>query len=208
MPADIILIRHGRSTWNDEGRCQGNVIDPPLNFKGRLQAQIAAGEFEAAKADAQCIYSSDQRRALETAETIASRLNIPVYTDVRLREMGQGQWQGLLYPEIIAKWGDLYKALYDTPFDMCPPGGETMGDVARRVFAAMDDIAVRHSGRRVILVSHEMPIAIARCAAYSGDLQRVWDFGPHNCEPSRILWPLRHPVVIPDGKMLVSAAAD
>src|SRR5438552_13884351 len=113
MSVDLILVRHVRSTWNDEGRCQGNVVDPPLNFKGRLQAQIAAGEFVAAKANCECIYASDQRRARETAETIASRLGIPVYTDVRLREMAQGEWQGLLFPEIIERWGDLYRRLYE-----------------------------------------------------------------------------------------------
>jgi broad specificity phosphatase PhoE len=207
MFSDLILIRHARSTWNDEGRCQGTTVEPPLNPKGKLQAQIAAGEFYAAKIDARAIYSSDQRRAVETAEAIGARLGLPVLTDVRLREMEQGAWQGMMYPDIKAQYGELYRRMYDTPWDMCPPGGETMEQVTRRVFAALDDIASRHINQRVLVVSHEIPIAIVRCAAYGPDLTRMWDFTPHNCQPSRVIWPLARSVSIPGADEEVRTAA-
>lgn len=198
MFADLVLIRHARSVWNDEGRCQGTIIEPPLNANGRVQAQIAAGELCAAKVDAEVIYSSDQRRALETAEIIAARLELPIRTDIRLREFDQGVWQGMMYPDIKAQYGNLYRRMYEAPFEMRPPSGETMAQAARRVFAALDDIANLHLSRRVIVVSHEIPIAIVRCAAYTTDLTRMWDFTPHNCQPSRVLWPIPHPIVIPE----------
>jgi probable phosphoglycerate mutase len=112
--------------------------------------------------------------------------------------MEQGLWQGILYSDIKKKWGDLYRQLYEAPFETTPPGGETMAMIARRVFAALDDIARFHPDSQIVIVSHEIPLALIRCAAYGNSLHDMWTFAPHNCQPSRVLWPLNHPVEIPD----------
>jgi len=199
MATDFILVRHGQSLWNDKGRCQGTVIHPPLNEIGREQAHIAGSDLASDPlVKPSAIYASNQTRALETARIVGASLGLPsVLIDPRLSEMEQGTWQGMLYKDIKKKWGDLYRQLYDAPFETTPPGGETMAMVATRVFAALDDIASFHPDSQIVIVSHEIPLALIRCAAYGSSLRDMWSFAPHNCQPSRVLWPLKHPLEIP-----------
>ncbi len=200
MAADLILVRHGKSVWNDEGRCQGTVIAPPLNESGREQARIAAVDLAGDPlVRPAAIYASNQSRAMQTAQIVGAALGLPVVLiEPRLREMDQGQWQGILYSDIKEQWGDLYRRIYKAPFETTPPGGETMAEIAQRVFAALDDIARFHPNEQIVIVSHEIPLALIRCAAYGSSLHDLWNFAPHNCQPSRVLWPLNHPISIPN----------
>ncbi len=198
MTVELILFRHGQSVWNDAGLCQGAALEPPLSPAGRAQAAFAARALAARREPVNALYSSDQARALETARFLSQAVgDLPVRPEPRLRELHQGDWQGLPFSEIRARFGDLYRRLYEAPFEVLPPGGETMAAAARRVFSALDDIAAAHPAGRVIIVSHEIPLALVRAAAYGADLARLWDFAPRNCEPSRVLWPLPHSVTIP-----------
>lgn len=100
VPARILLVRHGQSTWNAEGRWQGTE-DPPLSQLGVRQARHAAetlGTFD-------LIASSTLERAFVTASLIADRLGVgPVITDVDLRERYAGGFQGLTRDEIEERW--------------------------------------------------------------------------------------------------------
>ena len=88
----LLLVRHGETDWNAEGRLQGQ-IDRPLSDFGRRQARQLAEELEDEEIGA--IYSSDLARARETAEIVGERLDLPVELDSDLREKDWGSWEGL-----------------------------------------------------------------------------------------------------------------
>ena len=88
----LLLVRHGETDWNAEGRLQGHT-DRPLSDYGRRQARRLAEELEGEELEA--IYSSDLARAHETAEIVGERLGLPVALEPDLREKDWGTWEGL-----------------------------------------------------------------------------------------------------------------
>jgi phosphoserine phosphatase len=131
----ILLARHGETEWNREERYQGHA-DPPLNETGRAQAEELAERLVGERIDA--VYSSDLRRAAETAEIVAARLGLGVEHEPGLREIDVGSWQGLTKAQIDGR-----------PWD-----GETYEHHAERVTRALREIAARHLGRTLLVVSH------------------------------------------------------
>ncbi len=115
----LILIRHGQTQWNREGRWQGQA-DPPLNAFGRRQARRAALELRGARLDH--LYSSDLRRALETAHIIGADLGLAVIPDPRLREINLGRWQGMLSADIEAQYPDEFRRWHDIAPDHAAAG--------------------------------------------------------------------------------------
>jgi broad specificity phosphatase PhoE len=159
MHTTLVLIRHGETNWNIAGRYQGQA-DPALNENGRLQAQRLAESLGVKPPH--LLYASPLLRALETAEILADRLNLRLYTDVRLVEIHQGKWQGQLREEIAASYPDLFKAWETDPWQVTPPRGESLLQVQKRVYTAVDEIVGQHPGRRVGLVIHRIPIALLK----------------------------------------------
>lgn len=138
--ATLLLARHGETDWNREGRWQG-WADPPLNDTGRLQANELACELRGTPFDA--VYSSDLRRAHQTAEILAAPHGVAVLVDRDLREIDVGSWSGLTRAEIAERFPGGTR-----------PDGETREQHAARVLAAVERIARRHLGRRVLVVTH------------------------------------------------------
>lgn len=155
MTTHLILIRHGETDWNTEGRFQGHS-DTPLNREGVLQAHRLAKRLRHETVD--LIYSSPLRRALKTAQIVAGRLKIPVHTDWRLRELNLGRWEGLLAEEIDAAYPDIFQRWYTAPWTVTPPGGESLDQLTERVHAAVDEIASRHRGQHIGLVAHKLSL--------------------------------------------------
>jgi broad specificity phosphatase PhoE len=136
----ILLARHGETDWNREGRWQG-WADPPLNETGREQARTLAEDLRATQFDA--AYSSDLRRATETAEIVAAPHHVPVVLDRDLREIDVGSWSGLTRAQIMQRFPDGRRT-----------DGETHEQQAGRVRAAVVRIARKHPGGRVLVVGH------------------------------------------------------
>ncbi len=166
----LVLIRHGETNWNREGRYQGQA-DPPLNERGRAQARALIEPLRRLGLD--LLYSSTLRRAWETAQILAQGLGIPVIPEPRLKEIHQGAWQGMLVTEIQKRYPDLFRAWQERPWDVRPPGGETLAQVQQRVYQAVDDIVARHRGQTVGLVTHRLPIALLLIRYQGLDPQRV-----------------------------------
>ena len=102
--ATLILARHGETDWNRDGIWQGHG-DPPLNELGRRQATELAEKLADVEIDA--LYSSDLRRAYETAEIVGGAKGLTITADPDLREMDVGSWSGLTMEEIrsaFPKW--------------------------------------------------------------------------------------------------------
>lgn len=155
----LVLIRHGETDWNVEGRYQGQA-DPPLNARGLAQARRLAEELRDAGLDV--LYSSPLRRAAETAEILASALNLPLHLEPRLMEINQGAWQGRLRGDIAARYPETFRRWQTEPWRVTPPGGESLAQVQARVYSAVEDIVARHKGQRIGLVTHRVPIALIK----------------------------------------------
>lgn len=136
----ILLARHGETDWNREGRWQG-WADPPLNELGREQARALAEQLRSTLFDA--VFSSDLRRARETAEIVAAPHGVPVLADPGLREIDVGSFSGLTRAEIAVRFPDGVR-----------PDGETREQHAARVLEAVERIARANAGRRILLVTH------------------------------------------------------
>lgn len=136
----LLLARHGETEWNRTGRWQG-WADPPLNETGRAQARALAEQLRAVPFDA--VYSSDLRRAHETAVIVAEPHSVPVVTEAGLREIDIGSWSGLTTNEIEERFPHGER-----------PDGETRAEHAERVLAAVERIARENAGHRILLITH------------------------------------------------------
>lgn len=139
----LLLVRHGESTWNADGRWQGQA-DPPLSSLGERQATEAATRVDGFDA----IWSSDLARARQTAEIVASRLEIDVRLDARLRERDAGEWQGHTRAEIDEQWPGYLAS------GRRPPGYESDEALLARVLAAIAEIGGAHPRESVLVVVH------------------------------------------------------
>jgi len=144
------LVRHGESTWNSWGIVQGQ-LDPVLSAAGRDQA-AACARMIAAEARPEAVYSSDLRRALETAAPIADALGLRVHVDPDLRERALGEAEG----RPSATLGPLRSGIAEgrvVDADAAPFGGESVRELYERASGAAARICAEHDGD-VVLVCH------------------------------------------------------
>jgi len=179
------LVRHGQTDWNVEGRYAGQS-DVALNENGLRQARSAAEQLRGKSFAA--VYSSDLGRARQTAEIIASSLDLPVITEPRLKEINQGEWEGQHVDVIKARYRDLWMDRQSDPTNVRPPGGETVAEVAERVYAALDDIACIHPDADVLIVSHGLALATIICKVKGLPVGRAYEVIPENATPIWVQW--------------------
>jgi len=157
----LILARHGETDWNREGRFQGHA-DPPLNEHGREQAVSLAEALDDQRIEA--IYSSDLRRAHETAQIVAERKGMDVVVDPDLRERDVGEWSGLTFPEIEERFPDELRRFREEGASI----GESREALSLRVVAAIRRIAAAHPSGQVLVVTHGGALRTLRHAAGGG----------------------------------------
>ena len=135
---DLLIIRHGESEWNLEGRWQG-WMDAPLTALGEKQAHQRAAALADSGFSPVVVHCSDLGRARRTAEIVAGVLGAAVRSHRGLRERGGGEWEGHTPDEIDEKWPGLRKAWRRGELTG-PPGGETDAAVYTRFDAAVSDL--------------------------------------------------------------------
>lgn len=147
--ARLLLIRHGQSAWNAEGRWQG-WADPPLSRVGEAQVLAAAERLRDEGLTA--VVSSDLQRARRTAELIARHLDLPMLDPVpELRERDIGDWSGLTTVEIEQGWPGWLTAWRAGELER-PPNGEAHQELAGRVLDALRRLADRDGC--ILVVTH------------------------------------------------------
>ncbi|AMO62366.1 phosphoglycerate mutase [Mycolicibacterium phlei] len=167
----LVMLRHGQTEYNAGSRMQGQ-LDTDLTDLGREQA-VAAAEV-LAKRQPLAIWSSDLRRAFDTAVALSERSGVAVRTDERLRETHLGEWQGLTHLEVDARAPGA-RLVWRNDSRWAPPGGESRVDVAARSKPAVADLigelpewgldqAGADAGRPVVLVAHGGLIAALTAA--------------------------------------------
>ncbi len=160
-PTRLLLVRHGQTDWNVQGRYQGQA-DPPLNARGWVQALRLAYDLPRAHPRVDALYSSPLLRARQTALPLAARLGLRPRFLPALMEIHLGVWQGLLVRDIRARYPRLFVRWEDDPWGTEIPGGELLAEVQARVYAALDRIRAWHPHQTVAVVSHHLPLALVK----------------------------------------------
>jgi broad specificity phosphatase PhoE len=142
-----VLVRHGETAQNANGIFQG-YSPVPLSARGRQQAALVAERLVSIRP--QRLYSSDLRRAMETADMISQRLTLPVLPCEGLREWNIGSWIG----KSTAAYLEHLQALGAHPVMYVPAGGESQLQTQARMVALMQDLARQHAGETIVCVSH------------------------------------------------------
>jgi broad specificity phosphatase PhoE len=157
----LLFVRHGETTWNRDGRYQGQS-DPPLSPAG--QAAVAALGQRLAALPVVRLIASPLRRAMMTADCLANIFGLPVEVDKRLIELGFGAWEGRTQAEVKAVWPDLLRRWKHSPETMQFPGGESLATVQARLSSFLHALPRPQAGM-IALVTHDAIIRTAILAA-------------------------------------------
>ena len=158
----ILLACHAKSTDNPPpARIQGHRA-PPLSERGREQAPALAEPV--AGAGLVALYTSHMRRARETAGAVAERLGLEPRVDERLAEVDMGEWSGRLRSEVMREHPEVWRDWRNADPAIRFPGGESIGELAERVVAALHDVAA--GPLPALVVCHGGPIRVALAAAH------------------------------------------
>lgn len=176
----IVLLRHGVTDWNADGRFQGHA-DIPINHTGREQAAAAAAAL--AGQGISRVYCSDLLRATETAQIVAGRLGLGVTRDERLREVDVGEWSGLSMEEAGRLEPDFWPALRQGRDFRRSATGETATESGVRVGGALRDYASGAAADEVVLVvGHGLSLRVAALLLIGLDYSHARFFGGlRNC---------------------------
>lgn len=170
---ELILVRHGETDWNRLNRCQG-ISDVPLNSEGKNQARSLAESLRNENLTA--IYSSDLVRARETAHEIAKFHMLEVNLSEDLREMDQGEFEGLDFEFIRANYSDVLKVWREEPETLRIPGGESLLEVQDRAWNVFTSLYDLYGENKIVIVSHNLTIITLLCKFAGKSLNFFRDF--------------------------------
>lgn len=149
---ELFLVRHGETAWNAERRFQGQS-DVALSERGVAQAAALGSALSSIPFSH--AYSSDLQRAEQTAQAILAGRNLTLATDARLREFNFGAWDGMTWPQIIARWPEFDRRLPTQARQYEPVDGERFEHVVARVRAFLEDL------RRSVTTGHGLVVTHA-----------------------------------------------
>jgi broad specificity phosphatase PhoE len=159
-PVRLILVRHGRTEFNAQGRVQGGGR---LDSLGRSQVKSVAERL--AHEPLAAIYASPFTRAQQTARAIARPHGLPIRQRALLRDIHYGIYSGMLFTDARlsdpALWGRWAQAPHMVSF----PEGESLGDLRGRLIRFLGEICRNHPGQSIVAVSHDSPIRVISCIA-------------------------------------------
>lgn len=181
----VLLIRHGQSLGNAEGRFGGHT-DTPLSPLGRLEAEATAQALASEPFSA--IYCSDLPRAIETATPLAKLAGIELQTAEGFRERSVGVMEGLTFEEAAAQHPEQYRALLHRDFEHVLAGGESYRQTLDRASRKLDEVIEENKGGRIAIFTHTGTICILVLhlmgALDAPELKPVW-IASRNCGISR-----------------------
>ncbi len=185
LSTHVVIIRHGQSQGNAEGRFGGHT-DTPLSPRGRRQAEATARAL--ASENFAAIYSSDLPRAIETATPLARLTRAPLETTEALRERSVGVMEGLTFEEAAEQHPEQYQALLRRDFEHVLLGGESYRQTLDRASRKLDEAIEQHKGGRIAIFAHTGTICILILhlmgALDAPELKPVW-IATSNCGIAR-----------------------
>ena len=191
-PSRILITRHGQTVTNRDGRFCGH-FETELTTLGVSQARALGARLAALQIDA--VYTSDLGRAVATAALILQGRNVQSAIDPALRELHYGEWEGRKGGEVAKAHPEQYKLMRAEDPAWRPPGGETIGDVRLRTFAALRRIAKLHQHQTVLIVTHGTAINCMISEALGVAPSHTFRFHVANCGLSEITMRRATPVL-------------
>ena len=171
----ILLARHGETPWNAEGRYQGQE-DIPLSPVGEKQARLLGERLRDVRIDK--AVSSPLTRAYQTAQHALGEVRAPMLTtEMGFMEIAHGSWEGLLASEIAERDPELLRAWREAPDTVQMPGGESLKQVFRRAWEALEWSVEGLGGNDTLLVvAHDAVNRVLLCRVLGLPLFRLWTF--------------------------------
>ena len=174
----IILVRHGETTWNIEGRYQGQE-DTPLSERGLKQGQLLAEGLRNIPID--LAISSPLKRSYQTCKFCADLHKLPVATDDRLLEINHGSWEGVLAVDIQNQYPVEFAQWHSEPEKVVMPGGgESLEDVRKRVRAAFDEYVVKYPDKTILVAAHDAVNKAIICDILGLGMEHFWQIKQDN----------------------------
>ena len=174
----VILVRHGQTTYNAQGRLQG-FLDIPLSDNGIAQAKLLAKSLKDYPIDV--FIASPLKRAYLTTEFVAKAQGKTIaYTDERLREINYGDVAGLTPEERKSRFpieDDLWK---NRPWLVQFPNGETLRDLEYRSRNALEDAVAKYPGKTIFIGTHSRVNMVLICSVLGIDLEHFWQIDSDN----------------------------
>jgi probable phosphoglycerate mutase len=147
---ELLVVRHGETAWNLEGRIQGHQ-DSPLTARGLEQARAAAGRLARERVGA--LYCSDLGRARQTAHEVAAATTLTARVDAGLRERAFGVVEGRSWEEFRREQPDEARRIVEDPAHAVP-GGESLAAFRHRVTETLGRIAGEAGAATIAVITH------------------------------------------------------
>lgn len=172
-PTVVFLARHGETVWNVERRFQGHR-DSPLSERGREQARRLGERLASEPLTA--VYASDLGRTIRTAEAVVAHHGLEVRTHPGLREIDTGVLTGLQRDDVmkVPEWEPILTRYRRRPAGQRMPEGESIDDVQVRGLAALREIAARHVGESIAVISHHVVVETIVAHALGVPIEELW----------------------------------
>jgi probable phosphoglycerate mutase len=171
----ILLVRHGETAWNREGRYQGRT-DIPLSETG--EEQVRSLRDRLAQVTFTLALASPLQRARVTAETIvAGRTALELHDG--LLEISHGGWEGQLASDVARDHAEMFGTWRSAPGRNSPagPGAETLGDVEMRAWPVLEKLCARLGADDIALIAaHDAVNRVLLCRVLGLPFERIWSF--------------------------------
>ncbi|MFM5324650.1 histidine phosphatase family protein [Aeromonas veronii] len=164
---ELVVIRHGETQANAEGRYQG-ALDIGLNESGQRHIARLADEIAATQAPFDRLLASPLLRTRESAAILSRQLGLPVELVPAFRERDVGLFEGLTQVEARTRYPELWARNITRRWAEAPPGGETIDEVIARVLQGLTELASTMQGERVLLVAHGVVAKVIRAVTMAG----------------------------------------
>lgn len=174
----LLLIRHGQTDWNVEGKIQGSY-NSELNDNGIRQAKelsekIINGHYKFSK-----IYTSRQKRAIKTAQILSEAARIDYVPIEGLEEINLGLWEGLSWAEVKEKFPNEYEEWYVNRRYTQPPQGESYQQMLERVLTVIHKI-IGENDKNIAIVTHSAVIMCIQCYLTDTPFEEMTKFKTDN----------------------------
>jgi broad specificity phosphatase PhoE len=167
----IVLIRPGSTDYDDEKRIQGN-LDVPLNRQGNIEVAKLIKELDGLPIEA--VYAPSCEPAYQTAQSLASALEVKCRKLDRMKNLNHGLWQGMRIEEVRRKYPRAYRQWQEQPQSVQPPDGETLEQAERRMETALAKVLKKHKEGMIAIVLPEPMASLVRSRLDHGELGDLW----------------------------------
>ncbi len=180
-PVEAVLVRHGETDWNKDGKVHGGNADEPLNEIGKKQAEELAAALKGQVFD--CVITSDLKRAKETANILSNSLGLPEPVELdALRERHVGVWSGQKAADLLEQFPPIEEGIVALHHGT-PEGGESLSDFLSRMQKAYDEISRTYAGKKILIISHRAVMLGLQSIAGNMNYRDTALLKSANCEP-------------------------